>query len=109
MHDEVTASSKPRRGGTVVRVFKVVAALIIVPVVFIVILVAVVTALLWLALGAAIWFVGVAAGIPRPDAGRRLRSRGLHLLGSGPSRWLIKATMGLARRAWNRHGSSHKA
>jgi type IV secretory pathway VirB2 component (pilin) len=52
MHDEVTGSSQPRGGGSVVRVFKVVAALITAPVAFAVIVVAVVTVVLWLTLGA---------------------------------------------------------
>jgi hypothetical protein len=108
MHDEVTGSSKPHRGGTVVRVFKVMAALITAPVAFVVILVAVVTVVLWLTLGATMWLFGAAAGIAKDGGGRRLRSTGVHLIRSGPSRWLIKAAVHRARRAWKRAGSSHK-
>ena len=108
MHDEVTGSGEPRRGGSVVRVFKTVAALITVPVALVVIVVAVVTVVLWLALGVTLWLFGAAAGIARDGGGRRLRSAGVHLIRSGPSRWLIKAAVHQARRAWNRERSSHK-
>ena len=87
---------------------KAVAALIIAPVLFVVIVVALVTVVLWITLGATMWIVGAAAGIARKDGGRGLRSTGLHLLRSGPSRWLVKAAVHPARRAWNRHGSSGK-
>jgi hypothetical protein len=109
MHDEVTGSSKPRRGRRVFRDFKIVAALITVPVAFVFIVVAVVTVVLWLTLGATLWLFGAAAGIARDGGGRRLRSTGVHLLRSGPSRWLIAAAVHRVRRAWNRQGSSHKA
>jgi hypothetical protein len=109
MHEEVTGSNKPRRGGTVVRVFKIVAALITIPVAFVVIVVALVMVVLWLTLGATLWLFGAAAGIARDGGGRRLRSTGAHLIRSGPSRWLVKAAVHRARRAWNRGRSSHKA
>jgi hypothetical protein len=108
MHDEVTGGSKPRRVGSVVRVFKIVAALITAPVALFVIVVAVVTVVLWLTLGATLWLFGAAAGIARDGGGRRLRSTGLHLMRSGPSRWLIKAAVHRATQAWHRAGSSHK-
>lgn len=88
--------------------FKVLAALIIAAPVFVIMLAAVMTLVIWLALGAGVWLAGLVAGISRPDAGRRLRSRGLRLLRSGPSRWMIKAAMHRARRVWNRQESSHK-
>jgi uncharacterized membrane protein HdeD (DUF308 family) len=107
--DRVTGTSGPRRKRSPLRVFKVVAALSIAAVIFVVSVVAVVTVLLWLVLGATVWLVGVAAAIARPDAGRRLRSMGLHLLRSGPSRWLVKAAMHRARRAWYRERPAHNA
>jgi hypothetical protein len=88
--------------------FKFLAALIIAPVLFVVIVVALVTVVVWLALGSLMWLVGVAAGIAKRDGGRRLRSTGLHLLRSGPSRWLVRAATHRARRALSRQGSSHK-
>jgi hypothetical protein len=111
MHGQTGMSgrSRPRRKRSPLRIFKIVAALSIAAVAFVVMVVAVLTVLLWLALGAAVWLVGVAAAIARPDGGRRLRSTGLHLLRSGPSRWLIKAAMHRARRAWNRLGPTGKA
>jgi hypothetical protein len=108
MHDELTGTSKPRRGRSVVRAFKIVVALISAPVAFFVIVVALVTVALGLTLGATLWLVGAALGIARDGGGRRLRSTGFHLIRSGPSRWLIKAAVHRARRAWSRAGSSHK-
>jgi hypothetical protein len=87
---------------------KAVAALIIAPVLFVVIVVALVTVVLWITLGATVWLVGAAAGIASKDGGRGLRSTGLLLLRSGPSRWLVRAAARSARRPWNRHGSSRK-
>jgi len=107
MHDEVNGTSEPRRGGSVVRVFEIVAALITVTVALVVIFVAVLTVVLWLALGATLWLFGAAAGVARDGGGRRLRSTGVHLMRSGPSRWLVKAVVHQARRAWHR-ASSHK-
>jgi hypothetical protein len=95
----------------VARVFgdiKFVAALVIAPVLFLVIVVALVTVVLWLVLGATLWLVGAAQGVAKKDGGRRLRSTGLHLMRSGPSRWLVKAALHRARRALNRGGSSRK-
>jgi hypothetical protein len=92
----------------VVRVLEIVAALITIPVAFVVIGVAVVTVVLWVTLGAALWLFGAAAGIARDGGGRRLRSTGVHLIRSGPSRWLVKAAVHRARRAWNRQRSSHR-
>ena len=71
MHDEVTGSSKPRRGGKVVGVCKTLAALIITPVAFVVIVVAAVTVVLWLMLGSTLWVFGAAAGIAKDGGGRR--------------------------------------
>src|SRR5205807_4528119 len=52
MHDEVTGSSKPRPGASVVRFLKIVAALITASVAFVVIVVAVLMVVLWVTLGA---------------------------------------------------------
>jgi fatty acid desaturase len=104
----VTAEREHRREAKAVSAFKFVAALIIAPALLIVIVVALVTVVLWLVLGTMMLLVGVAEGITKKDGGRRLRSTGLHLLRSGPSRWLVKAAMHRARRAWSRQGSSRK-
>jgi hypothetical protein len=109
MPDELTGGREPRRRRRVLGDFKLIAALVIAPILFVVIVVALVTVVMWLVLGVAVWFVGVAAGIRKPDAGRRLRSGALHLLRSGPSRWLVKAAVHRARRAWSRSGSSRDA
>jgi hypothetical protein len=102
MHDDVTPSSKSRRQRSVLRPFKVATTLIIAPVFFAVIVVALVTVLFWITLGAGVWVVGVAVGIARPHGGRRLRSTGLRLLRSGPSRWLVRTAIHRAGRALNR-------
>jgi hypothetical protein len=108
MHDQVTGSSKPRRGRTVVRLFEIVVALITASVALVVIVLAVVTIVLWLTLGATLWLVGAAAGIARDGGGRRLRSMGVHLMRSGPSRWLLKAAVHRSRQAWSRRGSARE-
>jgi hypothetical protein len=104
MHDDEVERSRRGRRFRALTVVKIVPTIIVATVALVVMIVAAVTVLLWLGLGAMLWLVGAAAGVAKPEGGRRLRSTGLRLLRSGPSRWLVRAALHRVRRAWNRDG-----
>jgi hypothetical protein len=109
MHGVNARGSEPRRKWKLLSPFRFAAAVIIGTVAVVVMVVALVTVVFWLVLGSLVWLVGAAAGVAKPQGGRRLRSTGMHLLRSGPSRWLVLAALHRVRRAWSGRGSSSEA